>query len=60
MGGHYLFLEKLCIIYILYVFFGIPKKPLPVFHRLNCLKEIPNGERKKKLSLKFFETQATL
>ena len=42
------------------LFFGIPKKPLPVFHRLNCLKEIPNGERKKKLSLKLFETQATL
>ena len=68
MGGHYLFLEKLyekrkytCIIYILYVCFGIPKKSLPVCHRLNCLKEIPNRERKeKKFSLKLFETQATL
>ena len=52
--------KRICIIYILYVWFGIPKKPLPVCYRFNRFKEIQHSdahnsnkkkEKKKKISV---------
>ena len=52
--------KRICILYILYLCFGIPKKPLPVYHRFNRFKEIQHSdahnsnkkkEKKKKISV---------
>ena len=50
--------KSICILYVLFVCFGIPKKPLPVCHRFNRFKEIQhsdanNSNKKKEKNKKF-------